>query len=484
MSAIVTDKIKKQFLLDLFNDFDSTGVRYYAGIGRSEQWDASDNPVTPQPRVRDERDARMNMQSMKNITDRSFVVPRSNWTSGAIYNHYDDDTIGYPLNQFYVMNSNQEIYICVQQGRDANGSAVVSTEQPTGNTNGQPFETSDGYRWKFIFSIGALRASKFLSSSYMPVQLVDSDEAASVDATAEVVEQRAVQLAARPGEVVGIEVTDQGSGYTSTPTVEVIGDGTGCVLVPIISGNALVDVRVKGDSDRNLNGTLPSSYASLAADKRSFRGSGYKRASVAITGGGGTGAKARVILGPEKGLGADPRDDLKTGACMFNAKIDGTENGDFLIGDNTFRQVILVRNPLVRDSANREDTHFFADATGSTLDRIELSGAGTFTEDTTITSQTGALPRATAYVDAIDSVDAVNNEVRLLVHQTEDTQFRAFADGDVVENPSGVQGTIKSNGFLRGEIDPHSGELLYIDNRAAVDRSAEQTEDLKIVIQL
>ncbi len=483
MSAIVTDKIKKQFLLDLFNDFDSTGVNYYAGIGRSEQWNASDEQVTPQPRVRDERDARMNMQSVKNITDRSFVVPRSNWTSGAVYNHYDDDTIGYPLNQFYVMNSNQEIYICVQQGRDATGSPVVSTVQPTGNTNGQPFNTADGYRWKFIFSIGALRASKFLSSSYMPVQFVDSDEAASVDATAEVVEQRAVQLAARPGEVVGVEIINQGSGYTSSPTVEVIGDGSGCILQPVVSGGALVDIRVKADSDRNLNGTLPASYASLDADKRSFMGHGYKRAGVAVTGGGGSGATARVILGPDKGLGADPRDDLKTGACMFNAKIDGTEDGDFLIGDNTFRQVLLLRNPLVRDSAGREDNYFYTDATGSTLDRLELTSvSGSFEEDTVVTATTGDLPRASAYVDTVDSVDATSNNVRLLVHQNETYNFRAFQNGTNVQDPSGVTGQISN--FLRGEVDPLTGELLYIDNRAAVDRSAEQTEDLKIVIQL
>ena len=34
-----------------------------------------------------------------------------------------------------------------------------------------------------------------------------------------------------------------------------------------------------------------------------------------------------------------------------------------------------------------------------------------------------------------------------------------------------------------GDVDPYSGELLYIDNRSAVTR-ADQTEDLKIVIQV
>ena len=35
-----------------------------------------------------------------------------------------------------------------------------------------------------------------------------------------------------------------------------------------------------------------------------------------------------------------------------------------------------------------------------------------------------------------------------------------------------------------GEIHSSTGEVLYIDNRAAVTRSADQTEDIKIVIQI
>ena len=481
MSAIVTDKIKKQILLDLFKDFDSSATRYYAGIGRSEQWNQTDTVTVPTVSERTERDARLNMQSMKNITDKSFVVPRSNWSLGAQYSAYDDNTEGYPAQAFYVMNSNQEVYICLQQGRDATGSPVNSTEQPTGNTTGVPFTTSDGYVWKFIYSIGALRASKFLSSAYMPVQFVDSDEAASNDATAEQVEQRAVELAATAGEIVGAEVLEQGSNYTQLPTVQVIGDGEGCELVPIISGNALVNLQVKQDSSGNLSSpsTNPLNWTT-----GSYRGRNYKRASVHISGGGGSaaGATGRVILGPKNGLGADPRDDLKTGAVMFNTKADGDEGGDFLIGNDIFRQVLLIRNPLVRDSAGRSDTDLFTDATGNTLDRVQVAsiGGNGFLPSTTVTATSGASPRAAAFVDAIDSV-GLNNNARLLVHQNETTGLRAFNNGDEISDGAST-GTISS--YLRGEVDPLSGELLYIDNRAAVDRSLDQTEDLKIVIQL
>ena len=81
-------------------------------------------------------------------------------------------------------------------------------------------------------------------------------------------------------------------------------------------------------------------------------GRNFVNATVTISGGGGSGATARAVLGPPNGIGADPRDELKATSLMFNSKPDGTENGDFLAGnDQDFRQVMLIRNPRT-DSDN------------------------------------------------------------------------------------------------------------------------------------
>ena len=73
-------------------------------------------------------------------------------------------------------------------------------------------------------------------------------------------------------------------------------------------------------------------------------GQGYNFASVAITGGGGSGAAARAIIGPDSGLGADPRDDLRSTSLMFNTKPNGIEDSNFIVGQD-FRQVALIRDP-------------------------------------------------------------------------------------------------------------------------------------------
>ena len=69
----------------------------------------------------------------------------------------------------------------------------VSTIQPTGNTDGTPFDTVDGYIWKFLYSIGALDANKFISANYIPVELVGIYRLQTL--TAAEIEQKAVQNA-------------------------------------------------------------------------------------------------------------------------------------------------------------------------------------------------------------------------------------------------------------------------------------------------
>ena len=51
-------------------------------------------------------------------------------------------------------------------------------------------------------------------------------------------------------------------------------------------------------------------------------GQGFNFASIALSGGGSPTkiATGKVIFGPKAGLGADPRDDLRARAIMFNVK--------------------------------------------------------------------------------------------------------------------------------------------------------------------
>jgi hypothetical protein len=454
---VITDQFKKQVLDDLLADLDSSSVRYYAAIGRSEDWNASDLATVPTNDSRSVRQARNSLQSAKLIEDASYVIPRRIWVANLIYSPYDDNDVGFPENPFYVINSNNEVYVCLEQGKKQDGSSQLSTNQPTGNTTGTPFRTADGYTWKFLYSIGALRADKFLSSAYMPVRFVGATDS---DSPAEDLQQQLVQNAAVKGQIVGYSVTSGGSGYTSTPSVSIVGNGTGATAYAVRAGETIVDIKVKADSAGNSG--------------NSYFGSGYDYANVVISGGGGDSCIVRPILGQYDGIGSNPVIDLKSNGVMFNSKPDGIENGDFITGDEIFRQVLLLRNPRV-DSA--EGT-LLTSTSARALNSIIHDGSG-FVKSIVQKSQIQGVTSG-----AVAIIDDTNDSDTIWYHQNETTGFSSFQVAEEIQ----VVGNTNINGSITnkvdGEFNQYTGELLYIDNRSAVTRSTDQTEDLKIVITI
>lgn len=451
--AIVTNPLKKQVISSIQSDFADSAENYFAVIGRSEDWNDSDIAPTVVNTAREERNFRLGAQSAKNIIDLSFVVPRYNWSSGAIYSAYDDAQVGYPAQTYYVMNDNNQVYMCIQQSKNASGQAQVSTVQPSGNTTGTPFDTADGYIWKFLYSISALDATKYISANYLPIKLQGATDS---DSPAADVEQLAVQNAAVVGQIIGYAVDSGGSGYTSTPTVTVTGNGTKAKAGATISGGQIVKVEL---IDSSGNYTL---------------GSGYDFADVAVTGGGSPTkpASVRAILSTPLGLGGDPRDDLRSTSIMFNVKPEGTENTDFIVG-NDFRQVGLMKD--LKDSSGSVD---FTASTGIILKQLKLSSVTSgFTADNTIEGSTSGVQAL------IDKVDSSN----IWYHQTEVTGFGNFDSGENIAETDGNGAGVLNASFapyINPEIDAFSGQLLYIDNRAAITRATDQTEDIKIVIQI
>lgn len=453
MAAIVTDFLRKKlatdFLSEVNNGTDSN--EYYIGIGKSDQYDsAADAVITPVNTLREVREARNNIQSVKKVENASMVIPRYNWTSGSIYTGFNDASVGIPTNSYYVLTEENRVYICLQQGRNATGTANASTVKPDHEAAGvnitQAFETADGYRWKFLYSISVTQANDFLSSGFMPVSYQEDSSGALTGAARD---QALVQEAAIAGQITGAVIASGGSGYTSAPTVVINGNGSNAAATATISGGAIVKVEMNNES------------AAL--------GSGYDYASIEFTGGGGTGAVARPIIGPLSGIGADARDDLKSSAIMLNAKPDGTEGGDFIV-DQDFRQIVVMRNMLQWDSAER-----FTATSGRGLRYMTMaSGIATFTADKTIQ---GASSNTQAYIDEVDAGNSI-----IYFHQNENTGFGTFTDGELIEETDGDGSGTADSADLHSIVDVHSGDVLYVENRARVTRNSAQQEDIKVII--
>lgn len=163
---------------------------------------------------------------------------------------------------------------------------------------------------------------------------------------------------------------------------------------------------------------------------------------------------------------------------MFNSKIEG-DDVDFITMQD-FRQVGLIKNPTLINSNT-----LFTNETGNALDHMTLQSISVaFSPDKTIQGSTSG---AQAYIDRV-----VNGAVsdtpphKIYFHQNEETGFKQFTAGENITEINGPGVGVLSSGAWRvdGEFDPTTGDILYIDNRGAVERSASQSEDIKVIIQL
>ena len=453
MSAIITDPFKKQFMQNIFDEVKNLTGRYYIGIGKNDQWNSTETVPTPTDTPRTIREAQNALQSVKAVAGASFVIPRKNWSSGSVYDAFDDNVAAIPTNSYYVLTEDNQVYICLQQSKNANGAANVSTVKPTG-TSQNAFKTSDGYTWKFLYALSAANASAFLSANFVPVEKI-LDSAGGTGLTAIEIQQATVQDSAVAGRILNVAVSNGGTGYTSAPTITLTGNaraiGDSAQATATVSGGSVVKIEMLNES--------------------SGSGKNFTNASVTITGGGGTGAVARAVLGPPNGIGADPRDELKATSLMFNAKPSGIEGGDFLAGTNVdFRQVMLIKN--LKDSAAGTLTA----TTGKALRflKTDLTFAGNLAVDELIFNNT--VPPAKAYVNQVSDSD-------VYFHQTDSTGYTPFGIGDTLTDEQGNTGTINAAPAVEDLINT-SGDILYIENRAPVIRDASQTEDIKVVVTL
>ena len=456
MTATVTDTLKRQMIQEIFNDLvDSDGSKYYIGVGNSQLWSDSDVAPNPVNTDKEKRDFRLSLQSMKRVSDYSFVAPRYNWTSGTTYSAFSDTVAGHPISPYYVLNDDNGVYICIEQAKNAAGTPVSSTVKPTGTLT-TPFTTVDGYTWKFLFTVGTLSATKFLSANFMPVGLQGVTDS---DSLAVEVEQETIQNAAIAGQITGIDVITSGAGYTSSPTVTITGNGTGARALATVNGGVISKIEMD------------------ESDGEPLLGSGYSFASAQLTGGGAsTEATVNIKFGPVGGFGADPRIDLRSTAIMLNIKPEGDEDGAWVV-DNAFRQIGLIRNPELPDSAAA-----FSALSGNALRRLQLqSVSSNFNINSTVSGGTSG---AKAYINKIDSDE-------IWYHQTEELGFIQFQENEAITDADGGAGIIQSVGtdadddaYVEPDVDPFSGELLYIENRAKIDRAADQTEDIKVIIEI
>lgn len=370
----------------------------YAVLGDNKEW-----PLEPTPESPPDNEQHLSYGAHRNFIGgkrigpegASHVTERHNWVSGTVYAMYRDTDEDMYERAFYVLTDEYNVYKCLY-----NNKGAASTIKPTGFST-LTFTTSDGYVWKYMYSITLADANKWLTAEYMPVKTIVSG-----DGSTESDRQLAVQNAAVNGAIHVIETNATGAGYTWLKNgVVTYGDttsvriSTGSTLPNYYNGSSLYIVSGKGagqlrrivdyeGSDKTItvntafqttpditsrviisptvtvigDGAGALAYSQVANTTGAIAnvtminvGSGYTRAEALITANSdyGAGATANVVISPTGGHGRDPIRELYADKVMlsvtFNSEEGISANGNGYIPSNTdFRSVTLVADPVLK----------------------------------------------------------------------------------------------------------------------------------------
>ena len=497
MAAIITEKFRQHNADQFFESFSETSKStYYLFVGKATAFTSGttggsdSSPPTPSDSPTDtEFYAWDSMIAAKNIpsSDITYAIPRRNWVNGTVYDMYDDNisssntTTSGASNlydsSFYFMTSDFRVYKVL----DNNDGTAYSGAEPTSEST-SPFALG-GYVLKYMYQVTSSEAAKFLTSDFIPV---------SNDST--------VSAAATDGKIESLKIT-AGSGYTNgTYFAAVFGDGTsagtssGAVVRITVSGGQIQSFGLTAGSDTTIHaGGAGYTFGTVNLSSGfTFSDSGLSSASNM----GGSGGAVEVVISPKNGHGNDAIGELG-GHFVMTATTLSQAEGDDVTTSNDFRQVGIVVDP----------TNFGTStvATSSTARQTFVvkgsSVSGTFEVDEKITQAT---------TGAVGKVVEFDSTRSLLYFQQE--RFGDFGttstngDHSVFEGANVITGATSSatltpstdsetitlannntlattSGYQNPELQPDSGNIIYLENRKPIQRDSDQTEDIKLIIE-
>jgi hypothetical protein len=195
------------------------------------------------------------------------------------------------------------------------------------------------------------------------------------------------------------------------------------------------------------------------------------------------------MIEPTGGHGTDDVAELGGHYVMVQGKFEPSDSDATQLND--FRRVGILRNPTAGGSAA-------SIATARTTNALIVSGSiGTnYQADELITqATTGAQGRVIEF-DATNKILYYVQEKYSSYGLDTDGNLTAFSTNAAVTGSSSsasysvdtsisatVNGVVFTGGYASPELDRDSGEVIYVENRRAISRASDQTEDIKVVVE-
>jgi len=362
------------------------------------------------------------------------MVPRYNWIVNTHYSAYRSDQ-DLSLQQYYVaVNGGSAFHVFKCLDNNANAASVNEPDITQTSADDEYYATSDGYQWKYMYSVTSTTFNKFATNEYMPVvannlvvanavagaidvitvdfrgsnyntflsnTFISTDLRVGGDTTRYYIANNAV---ASNNFYTGSFIyltngTGQGQGRRIVDYVSLGGSKT-IVLESAFSTapDATTSyeigpgVYITGDGDGAVARAIVNTAQSNTIQRVEIidRGYNYTWVNATITGNtGGVSNTAIVsaVLGPKGGHGSNPEYELGATALCMSVTFANTETGTIPVS-NDYRAIGVLKDPLF---ANVEITVGAASgpfSIGETVIQANTGAQGVVTEWDTINTLT------------------------------------------------------------------------------------------------
>lgn len=492
-----------------------TDNNLYVFVGKTYDWETGSAPTLQDSDKDTVHDIWKDVVHAARVveSDIEHVIPRYDWSSGQIYNHFvhDNQTLYSNTTPYYVRTASDNVYKCIAN----NGQSTV---EPTG-TSTEDFSTSDGYTWKFMYNYNSALKTKFETINYIPVKIE----------TNSLIPQYDVQEAAVIGDIKQIQVLESGNNYIAdTGNISAIsadgyyitldgsasditnsykdysifissGTGAGQIrkiteyngttktlkvettftVTPTLTSTYIVSptVEIKGNgADAIARSVVDTNGTDIDSIVMVSKGSEYTQAVATIIGNTGEDATLNAILSPPGGHGSNAVHELNGINIMIDANIDFDEAGAGKTVDNDFRFYGLVKNPLLSSNGALAEGDVYSQTKNLTL--VNVTNDGKFTKDEQIYFVNSS--DITSNVVQFANTNASNTAGVLSTTNANNGLFTVGAS--IKGSSSGTEAVISK--IENGEFKLSRGDVLFIDNfDTAVDRNALQRENFKVTLK-
>ena len=499
MAAIITEKFRQSNADAFFADVASS--KYYMFVGKPSPWTsegaATDSaPPAPVDSIAPDSYYWDDMLAAKLISSKSYVIPRRDYSTSVAFDMYRHDVGGTSTGNYsntkttsssgatnvfdstmYFKTAEHKVYKVLYNGDQLQtGAANISGTEPT-SVNAAPFWQDNNYYIKFMYTMTTSEVQNFLTTDFMPVKVNANSDA-----------NRGVYV---------FMVTSGGSGYPNgTYYTKVRGDGSGGIAKLVVAGNSIAEFgnnALSSTSYMQANGT---GYSFANFDLSGTNIYTNTAATSAIAGAtlsawnSATAGTIKAIIDPTGGHGTDDIAELGGHFVMLQSKLEPADSD--VVQVNDFRRVGIVKNP--KDSATN---NVAALATARTTKAILMAagGTGTFQIDEKITQASTGANGTVVEWDATNRILYYVQEKYTNYGLDANQNLTAFsgvnavtgANSSAVHTPANTSGTtngvVFASGYANSELSKDTGEIIYVENRRAISRASDQTEDIKVVVE-